>query len=933
MPRVIIVVLFFVLSFFCQSGMTATLELIYLDKSPQGPIQVGLNEIERAFTANQWMVTKQFGIPPDTSEANLQIILSTMDPQSNEITQIDVLKDVMPTKPESYTIQVFQQSNKTRVYGLGIDDVGTMYAAFEICEQITLGPKSIPLQQRIKQVKRSPTIPMRGVKITLHREALQDPFSWFHLETYWEHYFNALARARFNFVDIHGVYDWISNQNYSLLPYFTHLDQFASLSIPHAKAERNLRTLKRVIEQAHDHGLRVSLMTNRLNHISPDTPGEVPASFDEELYLRQAINYLVVECDQLDGFGIYIGEPGKPASYYQHTAIRSLSESNRNPILFLRTDLASPEFLLSFTDQYKNYSVVEVKFNGDFLAMPYPVTGKDTGDIKNGYQTYLQVPRKYGILFQLEANGSHRLFPWLDYAFIRKTIDAIRFCDTNGFVLESLSSITPNTDIFTNNMYEGYRYYDWAFERDWYWYRSWGALAFDIDTSEDFLINQFNHHFGELAGSRLYAALKKSSHVIPAIHAVYNHPIRKEAFAPEFDPPPGLDTLLQSPSFDPFMVRSIATETEYRISSRSDGRRSPLALMQEAVRLSEEAVVEAENVEQHFLNETTPRDTHQANRYREWKAWTSSFTILENLAKTWHNQISAAMHVRIFQLTQDLPSLIIAAENLKSAQQSWDTLAQHASNRFTSMPRPIAGGIREFHWFNEKTPFRQDLDAIMHMYTTWVNQTDWTGEIGHLPQYRCEPGEPILLTLSAPPANHADAFYVHYQNSAGVTGQIKMEPSRVEGVVFTEIPARLIVEGFLEYFFFAIKDKKQIQLKGANSLKPYQVVITADTTPPSSIRLDHAVSDTKNQLIVTGQFSDPHTVTSATLFWKELPSSAQWQTKEMIQTVNGFEAVLPLTPAGLLYSVECMDGYGNVRRIPDMADTLPFRVIQPFAAK
>ncbi|MDX9753532.1 MAG: hypothetical protein RBU29_06195 [bacterium] len=931
MARSVVLILGFAWACFA-TGWTycATVDLISPLESPSPPVRTGMQHLARVLKDQGWTVTETLGLQKINPTADLQILLSPFDPGILQ-TQ-DVLRDVVAPEPQSFALLYFRETPTSRVYALGRDPIGTLYAALELAEQITFADPATALLDRIKEVRGTPMVPMRGIQIALHRQALADPASWFYLNPFWEGLCLTLARARFNFIKLEGVYDWITNTEHCALPYFISLPEFPGLGLPPEKTERNLKALNSILEIAHRHGINVAFVSSRLNTAIPETASNPAPPSDESAYLRQAVRQLLNSCPGLDGIGATVAEPGQPASFYQQILFQTRPGTPQSPVFFLQTRAAPPAAMKNLLRAAPAPAILNLAWNGDFLGPSYPVTGRATPPRLDEYQDYFNLPRNYGLLFHIAANGSTRLFPWLDIAYIRRALENTTYCESNGFVLDTLFTLIPDAGIFKNNLREEHRYYDWPYQRDEPWLLAWGRLAYDKNLGEAYFRNVFNHRLGATIGDVLFEALQDCSLSIPAIESVRYHGPNKESFAPEMDPPPSFEELLQSAPFAPLLQRSVQEEAEVLLTQRRDGRRSPLESLRTAMDKAVAASQRAHEAEATLLDPSRPRDEQYARRYREWKALCIAFDTLAALVKTWYYQTSTAIHWHSFQKTQDLPSLVIAAENNLAAAAAWADAVRITSTYFTTIPKPTPNGIAEFHWLTAKTPFDEDKKKLTHLFDTWMKQPQWDGTVGHLPPLQARPNTPLLITLSVPPACPADRFFIQYQNGTGVTGQTPLEPSRINRVYIAELPEALLTEGFLEYYFFAMQGEKAVRLQDSSNTKPYRIIITADAEPPSPRMLEPSGQPANGQVTIMGRFTDPNGVPTAKLFWKSLDTTEPWQEKAMTQSTQGFTATIPATAAGVQYAVEVTDGYGNSRRIPSPDAAQPYQTIPPTTA-
>ncbi len=903
-----------------------TARILCPDQKPQTPILLGIERLESVLKAQKWTVVKAFGPQQKPSvSTKLEIIVSPFDAKFHAGEGTELFRNVVGTKAESSALLVFPKADQLRVYVIGRDPVGTMYATFHAADCLAYTPPSMPLEQRIPEMKHTPSVSTRGIHLMLHRQALADPYSWFHSQVFWTAYLDILCRARFNYLELQGVFDLLSAELTNLLPYFMYLPEFKQVGVGIDEAPKNMASLKRIIELAHERGISVTLVNSAVSwNISG---GQNPPAANDDLlrYTNQAIAFLMKECATLDGVGIQVSEAETKAEFFFDTYIKTLDALPHKPALFLRTGQSDLEQVKNLAGTYGGRSILEVKYNGDHLGLPYPVSGGRMSQWPAySYQDVFNQPHRYGVLFQIQTAGTHRVFPWGDSHFIRSALRNTNLAGANGFVMQTHATYSPHVDMMTNSMQSDLRYYAWSYERDWYWYWLWGRLAYNTGEAEKVLIHGFEDRFGKAAGPLLYRALQHASQVIPAINNVCYLGPDKSHTAPEFEPPMDLAEALRVQPLDSFAIRSVSDEIHILSEGRTDSRRSPCDLLDDAVKGAAEGVRLAQLAGAHFNDSTKTQLTLK----KEWNAWLIDFKTLAALSRYWRDQINAAVQVGFFQTTGDVPSLILASQNVQTAGEAWEEVRVLTEKHYRPFFEPFRIQASNFHWNHYTSRTDEDQKLIAQLYESWTNLKQLPSTGGHFRVTRSAPSQPILLTLSVPPSIELAQVFAKMQNSEGVTKDIPLEPARIAGVYYAEIPSSRVIPGVFRYFFSGATLDNQTVLVPSNR-PPFTVAVTDDDEPPTISSLKHTVNSARNRVSVTAEFVDPAGIKSATILWKRFPSSESWQKTIMRSSGPVYSGVFPLTNEGAQFAVEAVDGLGNIRRIPDVKTETPFSIISP----
>ncbi|NOZ57660.1 MAG: hypothetical protein GXO73_12835 [Calditrichaeota bacterium] len=391
-------------------------------------------------------------------------------------------------KPESYRITVQERG----VVVSGSDPVGLMYGIFALAEQVRFAPgRGDAVLGHIRDAFGEPALQIRADNPFITVEGETGISDWFYDEQYWQNYFAMLARNRYNLCDIHAMYRYPQTNFPNLLPFFIKKPDMPEASWASEDQERNLAMLKRIVDIAEAHGVHVALM-----NYSADLPGVNMGDEAKMIeYMSWAIAELLRRVPKLWMFGFRIGESGKSADFFEKAYIDGVVRSGRKDIrLYTRHWLADFRSLSKIGMKYPGKFYLEIKYNGEHLAAPYHALAafeeaEFYPDIwrDNSYGEFLNYPRYWHIIWQIRANGTHRLFPWNDAEFARRTVRTCTFGKAIGFTMEPITAYFRQEPerVFKNPAEADYMRY--MPERYWSWYLIWGRLGYDPNTPTAFL--------------------------------------------------------------------------------------------------------------------------------------------------------------------------------------------------------------------------------------------------------------------------------------------------------------------------------------------------------------------------------------------------------------------------------------------------------------
>jgi len=827
-------------------------------------------------------------------------------------------------KPESYSVST-PAANQIAVRGS--DATGVMYGAFELAEQIRAG--------EVKPVTKSPFLTLRGVNMFLTIQDIDGPNGAFWSDSFWDGFLGMMARDRYNLLDIHGPCDAVSLDFPNGFQYFVSLPGFSEIGVGREEAARNMARLRQIVRMAADRGIKIAYM----NYLAAPTIGPwklLRFGFDErwtlpvqkfltgprlEEYTRDAASRFLKQLPELWMFGFRVGESGQPEDFYQKTYLKALEDAPAGLNVYVRTWIADPRKVREIASSTKHDFYLEPKYNGEQLGLPYQAAlgGRDYPP-SGSYENYTNYPRKYFILWQIRAHGTHRVFYWGSPEFARRTVRSCRFGDGAGFSMESMHAYCPEFDYLHNNREVDHRFYTWMYEREWLWHLVWGRTAYDPDVADSVWRQEFVRRFGKSAGEAVMRAVFESSVIVPFVYAYHNIGLDHQDFAPEFETgdhafgarsrlwqgsrlaPYGgnNEDYLRVTALDRTAMADPAGYADHLLRQIPDARMTPEAaarLLRAAAGASTEAMAYAAT-----LHPQSPREFDCIRRDVEAVAW---------LGRYYADRILSATHFELYRQTHHHPELSAAYTLLKSAAEDWERLSQVADNHFGYVPENIRMGVSRFRWRDEGRSLGVDLDQLDTLESQFRQpggrRRMW---IGHVPPYQVKPGTTVPLSVTCTPDSDSGHVMAFYRN-ARQPGFTKIElrrTSRVERTWEGEIPAEDVVAGPLEYYFEADVGLGHPYGGTPEDRPPYRVHVTSNYARPAFTHHPPPAGVRGSAVEVTAEVRAAAKLARVRVYYKRMPAAHEWVSLDMQSAAGGlYTAKIPLTSEGILYYFEAID--------------------------
>lgn len=505
---------------------------------------------------------------------------------------------------ESYRIHF--DGTRATVYGIGAN--GTMYGELELAERIKMHGATA---WGGKDVVGKPYLHDRGLNVFLtlpwnyekndtdyDPKALVDPDRWwFQNEDYWTTLLDLMAKSRFNWLDLHGMWDISVTDAPNLYAYFIQSEKYPKVGVDPAVKAANLRQLNHVLELAHARGIRVSLMAYQANiaipqNARPPYKGDEATLYD---YTREMVEKAIRQIPKLDAIGFRIGESGKGEEFFNcyHEAVK---RSGRDIPLITRSWITTKQKVLPLARGSKDFTV-EIKYNGEQWAAPYMIAG---GRVANWYsysfEDYLSdsgapgaktwpgnptseggswPSEPYKIVWQVRANGTHRIFPFYNPDWVRRTIETMKIGTTSGYTIEPMDAYFPKSPKYYLRDPKD-QYCNWCHQRDEMYISLWGRMGYDPSTPEDVFQARISEWFGD-QGVKVADAWKTASEIVPLSFMAYSLGPDHRSQAPELEYGGDVNAFVQGEGFDSFVFRPVKEAAAYEALGIDDGREDVLS--------------------------------------------------------------------------------------------------------------------------------------------------------------------------------------------------------------------------------------------------------------------------------------------------------------------------------------------------------------------
>ncbi|HVT11202.1 MAG TPA: acetylxylan esterase [Fimbriimonadaceae bacterium] len=214
----------------------------------------------------------------------------------------------------------------------------------------------------------------------------------------------------------------------------------------------------------------------------------------------------------------------------------------------------------------------------------------------------------YKIVWQVRANGTHRIFPFYNPEWVRRSILAMKIGTASGYTIEGEDAYYPKSPDYYMADPAKDKYCDWLHQRDEMYWTTWGRLGYDPNTPDA----TFDAQAAEMLGANsapLVQAWKEASVLLSKAFMAYALGPDHRDNAPELEWDGDTEAFIQGAGLDAFSFQPI-NETYANVATGGiDGR---ISLYDVAKQLEAEAE-EAQQAVSPFAGSSEPRVREIAN--------------------------------------------------------------------------------------------------------------------------------------------------------------------------------------------------------------------------------------------------------------------------------------------------------------------------------
>lgn len=646
--------------------------------------------------------------------------------------------DSVNLESEAYSIT----AKEKEITITGGDESGVIYGSLALAENLRNGT---PLQ-KVKASTEKPNYPFRAIKFDLPWDTYRhSPALDLHYETcrdvkYWEKFLDMMVENRFNALSLWNLHPYpfmIKSKNFPEATPFNDQEMKEWQDLHHSifrmAKERGIDTylipfnifVSKEFAEAHN------VAMNNLEHhhfVDGDTSEII------KRYTRESVAQVLQEYPDLTGFGLTLGEamggmtPQEREDWMYETIIEGMRLAGRKSKLVHRIPFSSTTGSLGVTSvETEKLTRKGIEREGalDFIEGPiwadlkynwsHAHSTPELVKVHGGklYDTYFNPePESYKVTWTAR-NEDFFCLRWGVPAFVRAHIANNSQSYVGGYFIGSETYI-PAKDYFTK--IEGPVDWEYAFERQWLFYKIWGRLLYNPDTPDDIFQAGFTQRYGKEGDNLLEAyalATTTPLRLASSFDFTWDFTLYSEGFLARDNDTKSveyidIDWQIKQPPLDPDFV-SVSDYVNTILSGASFGedRVTPplLALMLEND--CNQALKLVENIK-------TSNNNSLMYEVADVKVWA-------NLGLYFAEKLKGAVALHTYRLKGGEENKQNAVKHLEKSLQFWDEVVAITEPIYKEMPlvhyseqpgnTPEENNKLRFHWARLRPEVARDVEV------------------------------------------------------------------------------------------------------------------------------------------------------------------------------------------------------------------------------
>ena len=693
----------FVFMAICFFSCKSERENIYLETSEQKDVSFAARKMSRNLS-------------------NLGYQISEKSSGNRFTIQLNV--DSSKFKPGAFSIV----NQKDALQITGGDRAGILYGVQEVIENVENG---VSLSS-IANIRETPYVPFRAIKFNLpwdsyrRSDALQ-----LHMETcrdtmFWKKYLDMMAENRFNVLTLWNLHPF--NWMVRLEKY----PEASGLTDTEYKEWRDF--WKTLFRMAKERGIETYIVNwnifvsdsfaqahNVAEYSTKDTfYGVSDTSELVKDYNRECVREVINQYPDLTGIGFSLGEamdnmtPTEREKWSLDVIVKGMQQADRKARLIHRvpfsadqgsggsTDVTVEQMTRNALDTIDVPSPiwVEVKFNWSHAHSTPKLIKTHGGEITDTY--WNPVPDNYKLTWMIR-NEDFFALRWGQTDFIREHLDMNVHPYVGGYFVGSECYI-PAKDYFTKVDLDSVEW-DYAFERQWMFYKTWGRLLYDPSKGDELFIRSLDNKYGN--GKTLFKAYNAAGKVPLMIASfwdlawdftlyteglyAFNHETNRTEFI-------SVDRLIKHPTLDTAIL-NVDTYTTILAANKTipENKITPFAFADELEKNATRAL---------DLVESIPA-SNSALQYE-----LADIEIWGNMGRYFNEKVRAAVALSLYEKTGKVKHKSKAVEHLENASSYWKTIVKISEPLYKEMPLVHLNNREDkyFHWSKLLDEVKRDIE-------------------------------------------------------------------------------------------------------------------------------------------------------------------------------------------------------------------------------
>jgi hypothetical protein len=328
---------------------------------------------------------------------------------------------------------------------------------------------------------------------------------------------------------------------------------------------------------------------------------------------------------------------------------------------------------------------------------------------RGGYADMLKYPRTYKLHWTLWTAGTTRILLWGDPEYVRRFAAISHLGGSDGFdVYEPLATKMHGHahDLKPFDLLQPpYRYYDYEFQRYWYFFQVFGRLGYNPNTPADEFNHEFVARFGKDAAPYVKQGLERASQILPEITAYClpaEHYPTTEGWA-ERQRQGDLPEYVDATPSDTQQFENLKDAAGDILLGRSSAKMTPVQTSAWFARASSDVrklVAQAEK----------NAGPHPG---KEFASTIVDLKILSDLSAYHSHRVLAGLSYALFEQSHDLNALDDAIQHETDATNAWAEIVRDASDVYSfdlmmGLPQHDLSG----HWRDELVKLKAGLAAL-----------------------------------------------------------------------------------------------------------------------------------------------------------------------------------------------------------------------------